>query len=85
MTTALTLILSGIGRRVSLWAALTAAIAVALWILLRRGRREAEAELAIRQADARIRSMQTSRETRHDVQNADRADLEQRADRWMRD
>jgi len=85
MTAALTLLLSGIGRRVSLWAGLTAAIVVAFWILLRRGRHEAAAELAFRQADARIRSMQTSRETRHDVQNADRTDLEHRADRWMRD
>jgi hypothetical protein len=80
-----TSLLSGIGRRAALWASLAAAICIAVWILIRRGRLEAEAELAIRQADARIRAMQTARETRHEVQNADRADLDRRADRWMRD
>jgi uncharacterized protein HemX len=81
----ITQLLSGIGRRVALWAALAAAIGVAVWVLIRQGRLQAEAELAIRQADARIRSMQTSKETRHEVQNAHRADLDRRADRWMRD
>lgn len=81
----LTSIFSGIGRRVALYAALAAAIAIAMWTLVRRGRLEAEADLAIRRADARIRSMQTAKETRHEVRNADRADLDRRADRWMRD
>ena len=81
----LTPILSGIGRRVALWAALAAAILFAMWTLIRRGRLEAEADLAIRQADARIRSMQTSKETRHEVQNTGDADLDRRIDRWMRD
>ena len=40
---------------------------------------------AIRRADARVRALQTSKDIRHDVQNADRADLERRANRWMRD
>lgn len=85
MVAILTAFLSGIGRRVALWAALAAAILFAMWTLIRRGRLEAEADLAIRQADARIRSMQTSKETRHDVQNTGDADLERRIDRWMRD
>lgn len=81
----LTSFFSGIGRRVALWAALAAAILIAMWTLVRRGRLEAEADLAIRRADARIRSMRTAKETRHEVRNADRADLDRRADRWMRD
>ena len=85
MTALLTSLLSGIGRRVVLWAGLTGAIAIAVWVLIRQGRLQAEAELAIRQAEARIRAMQTARETRHEVRNADRAELDRRADRWMRD
>jgi hypothetical protein len=77
--------LSGLGRRAALWSALAFAIVVAAWSLNRHGRHQAEADLAIRQADARVRAMQTSKETRHEVQNADRADLDDRADRWMRD
>ena len=42
-------------------------------------------ELERRRANARIRALQTSKDIHHDVQNADRADLERRADRWMRD
>lgn len=85
MGSLLTSMLTGIGRRVALWAALAAAIAIAMWTLVRRGRLEAEAALAIRRADARIRSMQTAKETRHEVRNADRAELDRRDDRWMRD
>ena len=77
--------LSGLGRRAALWLALIAAIVVAAWSLIRHGRHQANADLAIRQADARVRAMQTSKETRHEVQNADRADLDERSDRWMRD
>lgn len=85
MIALLTSLLSGIGRRVALCGALTAAIAIAVWVLIRQGRLQAEAQLAIRQADARLRAMQTARETRHEVRNADRSDLDRRADRWMRD
>jgi len=77
--------LSGLGRRAALWSALAAAIVVAVWSLIRHGRHQAEADLAIRKADARIRAMQTARETRHEIRNTDRADLDCRADRWMRD
>lgn len=85
MAALLTTLLSGIGRRVALWAALAAAVLIAMWTLVRRGRLEAEADLAIRQADARIRSMVTAKEKRHEVRIADRAELDRRADRWMRD
>ena len=78
-------LLTGLGRRAVLYGALALAFLAALWIAVRQGRRAAEANYAIRRADARVRSMQTSKDIRHDVQNADRADLERRADRWMRD
>ena len=78
-------LLSGFGRRAAFYSAMTLAILAALWIAARQGRQAAAANFAIRRADARLRSMQTSKDIRHDVQNSDRADLERRADRWMRD
>jgi hypothetical protein len=80
-----TVLLSDVGRRLALWGALTVAVGVALWVAYRRGRHAAEAEFIIRRADARIRAMTASKETRHEVRYADRIDLEHRADRWMRD
>lgn len=85
MISIITAILSGIGRKAALWGAICLAIAAALWVSFRRGRFEAEAEFAIRRADARVRAMQTAKEVRHEVRNTDRADLDDRADRWMRD
>ena len=74
-----------LGRRVALYGSLALALITALGIAMRQGRRAAEASYAIRRADARIRSMQTAKELRHDIQSSDRPDLERRADRWMRD
>lgn len=85
MIAILTAVFSGIGRKAALWAAIAVAICAALWVAFRRGRLEAEAEFIIRRADARIRALQTAKEVSHEVQNADRADLERRIDRWMRD
>ena len=85
MSTILTMLFAGLGRRFAYWGALIAAVCIAVWILLRQGKHAAEADLAIRRADARVRALQTSKEIRHDLQNTDRADLERRADRWMRD
>jgi len=85
MSAILTTLLSGLGRRFAYWGTTVAAIGVAIWLLIRQGRLAAEAELAIRRADARVRVLQSSKDIRHEVQNTDRADLERRADRWMRD
>lgn len=85
MISILTAMLSGIGRKAAFWGAITFAIGAALWVAFRHGRREAEAEFLIGRADARIRSLQTAKEVSNEVQNADRADLERRIDRWMRD
>ena len=85
MSVLLTTVFAGFGRRLAYWGAIVAAIGAAIWILLRQGRLAAEADLAIRRAEVRVRALQTSKETRHEVQNTDRADLERRAERWMRD
>jgi hypothetical protein len=85
MITVARALLCGLGRRAVLYGAIVLAVLAALWVAVRQGRQAAEANFAIRRADARVRSMQTSKDTRHDVQNIDRADLERRADRWMRD
>ncbi|MHC0055367.1 hypothetical protein [Actibacterium sp. D379-3] len=85
MISILTAIFSEIGRKAALWGAIVVAIGAALWIAFRRGRLEAEAEFIIRRADARIRSLQTVKEVSNEVQNSDRADLERRLNRWMRD
>ena len=85
MTLILTSLLSSLGWRFAYWGAIVAAMGVAIWILVRQGRLAAEAELAIRRADARVRALQSSKDIRHDLQNTDRTDLERRADRWMRD
>ncbi len=85
MSTVLTMLFAGFGRRLAHWGALIAAVCIAVWILLRQGKHAAEAALAIRRADARVRALQTSKEIRHDLQNTDRTDLDRRADRWMRD
>lgn len=85
MISVMTTIFAGIGRRVALWGAIAVAVGAMIWIAFRRGRLEAETEFLIRRADARMRSLQTAKEVSHEVQNADRADLERRLDRWMRD
>ena len=78
-------LLAGIGQRAAFCGAIAFALLSALWIAFRQGRHAAEADLAIRRAEASVRALQTSKEIRHDLQNTDRADLERRADRWMRD
>ena len=78
-------LLGGLSRRAAFYGAIVFALFAALWIAFRQGRHAAEADLAIRRADARIRALQTSQEIRNEVHNADRADLERRVDRWMRD
>jgi hypothetical protein len=85
MGAVITMALSGLGRRAAFCGALAAAVGFAIWALIRHGRHQAEADLAIRKADARVRAMQISKETRHEVRNAERADLDVRVDRWMRD
>lgn len=77
--------LAGLSRRVALWLSLGLALMVALAITWRRGRAAGKAAYATRRAEARIRALTTSRDTRHDVETSDPADRNRRLDRWMRD
>ena len=74
-----------VGRTLARAATLAAGIAVLVWVALRRGRRDAQAEEALRRANARITALKTAQDIHHDLQDADRDDLERRAHRWMRD
>jgi ABC-type nickel/cobalt efflux system permease component RcnA len=85
MITVLSVLISSLGRRLSFLAAMLLVIFVALWVAFRRGRHAAEAEYVLRRAEARITTLKSAAETRHDIETADRAELDRRADRWMRD
>jgi hypothetical protein len=74
-----------VGRTVAHAAALAAGIAGLIWLALRPGRRDAQAEETLRRANTRITALKTARDIHHDLQDADRDDLQRRADRWMRD
>ena len=76
---------SAFGQRVALWAALILILASALRIATRQGRQAAEAEFAIRAAEARIRALRKSREVRHEIETLPESERDRRLDRWMRD
>jgi hypothetical protein len=80
-----TSLITRLGRRAALYSTLSLAIVAALGIAMRHGRRAAEANYAIRRADARIRALQTAKDTSHDVETASPADRDRRLERWMRD
>ena len=73
-----------VGRTLARAAALAAGIAGLIWLALPRGRRDAQAEEALRRANTRITALKTAQDIHHDLQDADRDDLQRRADRWMR-
>lgn len=77
--------LAGLSRQLTLWLSLGLALLLALAITWRRGRAAGKAAFATRRAEARIRALTTSRDTRHDVETSDPADRNHRLDRWMRD
>lgn len=85
MSAFVTRLAASMGRWAALWAGLAFGLLLALRVAMQKGRHAAQADFAIRRAEARVRALQTSKETRHEVQNTDRADLERRAERWMRD
>ena len=76
---------SAFGQRVALWAALILILLSALRIATRLGRHAAEAEFAIRAAEARIRALRKSREVRHEIETLPESERDRRLDRWMRD
>jgi hypothetical protein len=78
-------LVTAVGRRVALWAALILILVSALRIATRQGRRAAKAEYAIRTAEARIRALRTSRKVHHEIETLSEAERDRRLDRWMRD
>ena len=78
-------IITAIGARVALWSALILIVLSALRIATRQGRHAAEAEFAIRAAEARIRALRISREVRHELETLPETERDRRLDRWMRD
>jgi hypothetical protein len=78
-------LIASIGKRAALYGSLALALIAATGIAMRQGRRAAEANYAIRRADARIRALQTAKDTSHDVETASPADRDRRLERWMRD
>ena len=77
-------VFTAIGRRALLWGALILILFSAIRIATRQGRHAAEAEFAIRAAEARIRALRTSREVRHELETLPDAERDRRLDRWMR-
>lgn len=75
----------GAGQQVRLLASLVLAIGIAAWILVRHGRMQATASLALARAEAHLISLRTSKEIRNDLQNTDASDRKRRLARWMRD
>jgi hypothetical protein len=78
-------IVTAVGQRVVSWAALILILSSTLRIATRKGRHAAEAEFAIRAAEARIRALRTSREVHHEIEALPEAERDRRLDRWMRD
>ncbi len=78
-------IVTAVGQRVALWAALCLILISALRIATRQGRHAAEADFVLRAAEARIRALRTSRGVRHEIETLPEAERDRRLDRWMRD
>lgn len=78
-------ILGGLRRRVIYGVGIAFAVLAAVFVVWRHGRAAGIARFLVKRADARVRALEASKGVRHDVGTSDRADLDDRADRWMRD
>jgi hypothetical protein len=78
-------LVTALGHRVALWAALCLILVSALRVATRQGRHAAEAEFATRAAEARSRALRTSREVRYEIETLSDAERDRRLNRWMRD
>ena len=74
-----------LGIRLRLGLALAAITISALWIAFAKGRAEARAHLAVKQAEARIRSLTIAKDIRHELEVLPDAERKRRLARWMRD
>jgi hypothetical protein len=85
MITLVRQLVTALAQRVAFWVTLCLILASALRIAKQRGRHAAEAEFAIRAAEARIRALRTSREVHHEIETLPEAERDRRLDRWMHD
>ncbi|MDT8855166.1 hypothetical protein RNZ50_09100 [Paracoccaceae bacterium Fryx2] len=74
-----------LGTRLRLGLALAAITISALWIAFAKGRAQARAHLAVKQAEARIRSLTIAKDIRHELEVLPDAERKRRLARWMRD
>jgi len=77
--------LGALGRKVVLFGALVLAVFLALCLVWRSGRAAGHRELATRQSAARIQTLKTSLEIRHEITQTPAPDQRRRLERWMRD
>ena len=77
--------LAGFARRLNLWAALALAVVAALALALRQGRHAAQAQFAIKQAEARVRALKAAKEISDDIATLPTDERARRLSRWLRD
>ena len=77
--------LGALGRKAVLFGPLVLAGLLALGLVWRSGRAEGRRELAAKQSAARIQTLKTSLEIRHEIAQTSTNDLRHRLERWMRD
>ena len=77
--------LGALGRKVVLFGTLVLAGLLALDLVWRNGRSSGRRELVAKQSAARIQTLKTSLEIRHDIAQTPMPDQRRRLERWMRD
>ena len=81
----ITWVLGALGRKAVLFGALGLTAFLALGLVWRSGRVSGRRELATRQSAARIQTLKTALEVRHDIAQTPMPDQRHRLERWMRD
>ena len=77
--------LGALGRNLVLLGSLTLAMLLALSLVWRSGRAAGRRELVAKQSAARIQTLKTSLEIRHEITQTPAPDQRRRLERWMRD
>lgn len=77
--------LGALGRKVVLFGSLILAVLLALGLIWRGGRAAGRREHVAEQSAARIQTLKTSLEIRHDIAQTPASDQRHRLERWMRD
>ena len=77
--------LGALGRKVILIGSLVLVVLLALGLIWRSGRAAGRQEHVTKQSAARIQTLKTSQEIRHEIAQTSTDDLRHRLERWMRD